>query len=248
MLPTIKEGVEEMVKDLNEANTLHFTDNSQGVSSEEYFLSICHLARPTFPARDVFPQNFHSHQEEAVQQTLIETALCPLEFSLNKETSGTNLLQVEKKKLDGELMCFNSDPLEYLYGNQNNLLALSGRVRKAFVKRRLIEQHEGLKEGQARRRANSILDASDPGPSFQHKTSCHEILPEANTSAAGGFPGHGSPRSEARRVGQVDKGEKGRRLNPSTKQSFISQWISDCRSAWREARLRASMLPAIAEV
>lgn len=233
-----------MVQDLNEANTLHFTDNSQGVSSEEYFLSICHLARPTFPARDVFPQNLNSHQEEVVQQRLIGTALSPLEFSLNKETSG----KVEKKKLDGELMCCNSDPLEYLYGNQNNLLALSGRVRKAFVKGRLIAQHEDLKEGQARSRANSIPNSSDPDSSFQHKTSCHEILPEASTSAASGFPGHCSPGSEARRVGQVDKGEKGKRLNPSTQQSFISQWISDCRSAWREVRLRTCMLPAIAEV
>uniref|UniRef100_A0A096M090 Uncharacterized protein n=1 Tax=Poecilia formosa TaxID=48698 RepID=A0A096M090_POEFO len=212
MLPTITEGMEEMVKDLNEANTFHFADNSQGVSSEDYFLSICHLARPTFPARDVFPQN-----QEAVQQRLIATALSPLEFRLNEEENGSGSLQTEEKKLNGELMCCNSDPLEYLYGNQNNLLALPGRGRLADLP-------------------------------FQRKSSCPEILSDVNTSTASSCPARSLPRSEVRRVGPVDKGEKGTRFNPATQQSLISQWISDCRSAWREARLRACMLPAIAEV
>ncbi|KAM4732414.1 uncharacterized protein FYW61_008181 [Anableps anableps] len=248
VLPTIREGMEEMVKDLNEVNTFHFADNSQGVSSEDYFLSICHLARPTFPARDIFPQNLHSRQQETVQQRLIGTTLSPLEFSLNEEANGTGLLQVEEKKMNGELMCCNSDPLEYLYGNESNLQALSGRVRKAFVKGRLVGQHGDILEGQARSRANSIPHTSSPDLPFQHKSSCPEILSEVNTSAASISPGHSSLRSEARRVSPVDKGEKGKSLNPAIQQSFISQWISDCRSAWREARLRACMLPAIAEV
>ncbi|XP_066573034.1 uncharacterized protein LOC136763159 [Amia ocellicauda] len=32
------------------------------------------------------------------------------------------------------------------------------------------------------------------------------------------------------------------------KQTMISNWITDCKSAWREARIRACMLPAIAEM
>uniref|UniRef100_A0A096M171 Uncharacterized protein n=1 Tax=Poecilia formosa TaxID=48698 RepID=A0A096M171_POEFO len=230
MLPTITEGMEEMVKDLNEANTFHFADNSQGVSSEDYFLSICHLARPTFPARDVFPQN-----QEAVQQRLIATALSPLEFRLNEEENGSGSLQTEEKKLNGELMCCNSDPLEYLYGNQNNLLALPG-------------QRGAILEAPARSRANSTPHTLSPDLPFQRKSSCPEILSDVNTSTASSCPARSLPRSEVRRVGPVDKGEKGTRFNPATQQSLISQWISDCRSAWREARLRACMLPAIAEV
>lgn len=243
MLPTIREGMEEMVKDLNEANTFHFADNTQGVSSEDYFLSICHLARPTFPARDVFPQS-----QETVQQRLIATALSPLEFSLNEEENGSGSLQIEEKKLNAELMCCNSDPLEYLYGNQNNLIALPGRVRKAFVKGRLAGQHGELLEGPARSRANSIPHTSSPDLPFQRKSSCPEILSDINTSTASSCPTHSLPRSEVKGVGPVDKGEKRTRFNPATQQSLISQWISDCRSAWREARLRACMLPAIAEV
>ncbi|KAM4585994.1 uncharacterized protein V3H82_004958 [Fundulus diaphanus] len=243
MLPTIREGMEDMVRDLQEANTFHFADNSQAVSSEDYFLSICHLARPTFPARDVLPQNLHTRQTEAVQQRLIETALSPL------EANGTDFLHVEERKLNGELMCCNSDPLEYLYGNQSNLLALSGRVRKACVKGRLVGQHTAdTLEGQARSRANSIPHTSSPDSPFQRKSSCPQILSEANPSAASSSLGHSLPRSENRRVGPVDTRAEGERLNPTAQQSFISQWISDCRSAWREARLRACMLPAIAEV
>ncbi|XP_015204917.1 uncharacterized protein [Lepisosteus oculatus] len=32
------------------------------------------------------------------------------------------------------------------------------------------------------------------------------------------------------------------------KQNMISSWIADCKSAWKEARIRACMLPAIAEM
>ncbi|MEQ2263889.1 hypothetical protein XENORESO_014829 [Xenotaenia resolanae] len=238
MLPTIREGMEEMVKDLNEANAFHFADNSQGVHSEDYFLSICHLARPTFPTRDVFSQNYQARQQEAVQQRLIGSAL----------SHGSDFLQMEEKKLTGELLCCNSDPLEYLYGNQKNLLALSGRVRKAFVEGRMVGQQSDIVEGQARRRANSIPHTSNTDLPFQHTSNCTEILSEANTSAASCSPRHSSPTSETRRVCLVDKGAEGERLNPVTQQSLISQWISDCRSAWREARLRACMLPAIAEV
>ncbi|KAK5623957.1 hypothetical protein CRENBAI_023726 [Crenichthys baileyi] len=234
MLPTIREGMEEMVKDLNEANTFHFADNSQVVHSEDYFLSICHLARPTFPARDVFSQNYQACQQEAVQ---------PSDLS-----RGSDFLQMQEKKLTGELMCCNSDPLEYLYGNQKNLLALSGRVRKAFVEGRMVGQQRDIVEGQARSRANSTPHTSNTDLPFQHKSSCTEILSEANTPAASCSPRHSSPTSETRRVCLMDKGAEGERLNPVTQQSLISQWISDCRSAWREARLRACMLPAIAEV
>lgn len=246
MLPTIREGMEERVKDLNEANTLHFPDNSQGISSEDYFLSICHLARPTFPTGDVFPPNLNAFQQNAVEQRIIGTALSPLEFSLKEETSGTDLLPVEEKKLDGELMCCNSDPLEYLYGNQNNLLALSGRVRKAIAKGQLARQRGDIMEGEARRRSNSIPNTSTTDLQFQRGSSSHEIICKTHTSVYP--PGYSLTRSEARRGDQVDKGAEAEKLNQATQQSFISQWISECRSAWREARQRACMLPAIAEV
>uniref|UniRef100_A0A1A7Y7I3 Uncharacterized protein n=1 Tax=Iconisemion striatum TaxID=60296 RepID=A0A1A7Y7I3_9TELE len=232
MLPTIREGTEETVKDVN---TFQFGDSSQGVSSEDYLLSICHLARPTFPNRDAASQNICTQQQDAVQQRLkssrfIGTTLTSSEVKL-KEEQCVDMQQEDKKELNG--FC-NYDPLEFLYGNQNNLFALSGSVRKAFVDGRFVRQHRSV-------RSNSIPHVSGPDFSCQHKSSCPEILPSVpNVSRK-----HNSSRLEARRV---CPGAEGDRLNPGLKQSFISQWISDCRSAWREARLRACMLPAIAEV
>ncbi|XP_017279562.1 uncharacterized protein si:dkeyp-72g9.4 isoform X2 [Kryptolebias marmoratus] len=225
LLPTITEGTEETARDWNDPSTFQLGDGSQGVSSEDYLLSICHLARPTFPTREGSPEHLHAQQQDAVQQRLRPSRVITLtspDFDLKEE-------QEDGKELNGRLMRWNSDPLEFLYGDQNNLFALSGSVGKAFVRGRSARQHG----------SEARVKASSPDFPCQRKGSCPEIVAGANPPVPNGSPQHSSFRSEVRRV--CPEGER-------LKQSFISQWISDCRSAWREARVRACMLPAIAEV
>lgn len=226
---------------------LHITGHSQSVSSEDYLLSICHLAHPTFPTRDVSPDNIHTRQPEAVQQRprlsrLSGTTSTAFKFNPTEEAHATDAQQVEEKELNSNLMFGSSDPLEYLYGHQNNL---SGGMRQAFVKGTLTRQHGRIWDGQAHSRAHSIPRPSSPKLSCQRKSSCHEFHTGANTSVPNISPNH---RLEGMRGSPSDRAAEGERQNPIIKQSLISQWISDCRSAWREARVRACMLPAIAEI
>ncbi|GAA6228914.1 uncharacterized protein LOC108899154 [Lates japonicus] len=254
LLPTIREGTEETVRDLNEANTLHhITGHSQPVSSEDYLLSICHLAHPTFPTRDVSPDNVHARQLDAGHQRLRlsrQTGTTPtaaaFEFSPTEEAQAADAQREEEKELSSKLMFGNSDPLEYLYGygHQNNL---SGGARKVFIEGRFVRQRGSVREGQARSRAHSIPRASSPDLPRQRKSSCPELHTSANTSTLNISPNCLS-RLEARGGSPAVRGAEWERQNPTVKQSLISQWISDCKSAWREARVRACMLPAIAEI
>ncbi|XP_035525293.1 uncharacterized protein si:dkeyp-72g9.4 [Morone saxatilis] len=247
LLPTIREGTEETVKDLNEANTLHIAGHGQAVSSEDYLLSICHLAHPTFPTREVSPNNINTRQLDAVHQRLRLSRLSgtpssTFEFTPTEEAHAIDMQQGEGKQLDDEFMFGNSDPLEYLYGHQNDL---SGGVRRAFVEGRFIRQRGSIWEGQARSRAQSIPRALSPR---QHKSSCPDLHTSTNTPIAITSPKHSLCRLEARGGSPADREAEGVRQNPTVKPSLISQWISDCRSAWREAHVRACMLPAIAEI
>ncbi|XP_030595706.1 uncharacterized protein LOC115787248 [Archocentrus centrarchus] len=252
-LPTIREGSEETVRDLNEANTLYNSAHRQAVSSEDYLLSICHLAHPTFPTRDISPDSFHAHQQDAAQQKLrpsrlSETTLSTSECNPKEEACATDVQQVEVKELNGELKFGNSDPLEYLYGHQNNFSALSGSRRRAFVEGRFVRQHSSVWESQVCMQAHGISVASNPDFQQQCKSSCPELNTSTGTSVPNISPKHTLARSEVRTASPADRKAEGERANLTIKQSLISQWISDCRLAWREARARACMLPAIAEV
>lgn len=249
LLPTICEGTEETVRDLNEANTLintqpHIAGHSQTVSSEDYLLSICHLAHPTFPSRDVSPCNIQARQLDTVHQRLrvsrlSETTSTTLVFNPSEEAHGMDTQWGEGE----ELMFGNSDPLEYLYGHQNNL---SGGEGRALVEGRFTRQHGGIREGRARSRAHSIPCASSPDPPRLRKSSCPELHTASNAPIPNISLNHSLSRLEAGRP--TDRGADGERQSPTIKQSLISQWISDCKSAWREARARACLLPAIAEI
>lgn len=247
LLPTIREGTEETVRDLNEANTLHITGHGQAVSSEDYLLSICHLAHPTFPTLDV--SSYNIQQLDSVHQRLqlsrlSETTSTTFEFNPTEEAHAIDMQQGEGKGLNGELMLGNADPLEYLYGHQNNL---SGGVRRAFVEARCIRQHGSTWEGQAHSRALSIPHASSPDLQYQSKSTCPEFHSSTNTSVPNVSPKPSLSRLDARGSPAV-RGAEGERQNPTMKTSLISQWISDCRLAWREARVRVCLLPAIAEI
>lgn len=240
-LPTIKEGTEEMVRDLNEASTLHLNDHSQAVSSEDYLLSICHLARPTFPARDVSPDSFHTQQHRLRPSRLIRTTLNTLDFTLKEKAQDNDVPQDEGKELNEELLYGNSDPLEYLYGYQNNFPVLSGTVEGRFAR-----QHGSVWQSQAYGRASSIPHASSLDFPCHRNISCPEIH---STSVSNVSPKHSFSGSEVTgRAYPADREAEGQRLNPAMKHSLISRWISDCRSVLRDARLKACALPAIAEV
>ncbi|KAG7230257.1 hypothetical protein INR49_024361 [Caranx melampygus] len=184
LLPTIREGTEETVRDLNEANALLISSHSQSVSSEDYFLSICHLAHPTFPTRDVSPDNINTRQLDAVHQRLLRhsgTTSNTFEFNPTEEAQAIDAQQGgEEKELGCELMFGNADPLEYLYGHQNNL---SGGVRKVFVEGRFTRRHGSIWEGQVCSRAHSIPRTSSPDLPRQRKSSCPDLETSTNTSA-----------------------------------------------------------------
>lgn len=235
LLPTIREGSEEAVRDLNEANSLIISSQHQAISSEDYLLSICHLAHPTFPNRDVSPHSVQSQQLDAVHQRLrlsriTETTSGAFQSNPKAESHG-----IQEQK--GELTFGKSDPLEYLYGHQNNL---TGGVR--FVEERF---HGSVWEGRARSRAHSIPDSSSPDVPHPRKSSCPELSTGTNTLIPNISPKH---TRSSRNGGAADRGGRGSRQTSTIKQSLLSQWISDCRVAWREARARACMLPAIAEI
>ncbi|XP_029021710.1 uncharacterized protein si:dkeyp-72g9.4 [Betta splendens] len=216
-LPTITEGTEETLRDLNEANALHVTGRGAPVSSEDYLLSICHLAHPTFPTRDVSPDGIPARQPEAAHQRPRLSRLgasTPAAFAFRPTEEAR---AAETRERGGG----TSDPLEYLYGHQSDL---SGGV--GFARRR-----GGAWDGRPRSRAHSIPCPSSPTP-CQRTGSGRDIHTSA-TSPTDGSEGGGA---------------EGKRQNVVLKPSLISQWISECRSAWREARVRACMLPAIAEI
>lgn len=203
VLPTIREGAEESLRDLNEANGLH-------VSSEDYLLSICHLASPTFPARHTSPDGIHPLQLEALNQRLSRLG--------DSTSEASDRRQAEEINPNGEREFGNCDPLEYLYGHRR---APPGGVRGAFVPH-----------------------ASTPDLPRQHKSSCPELHSSRNTCDPSPSPRHSFPRLEAGR----ERPQEGERHSPAIKPSLIARWLSDCRSAWREARVRARMPPAIAEM
>lgn len=232
-LPTIREGTEESVKDLNEANALHVAAHAPDVTSEDYLLSICHLAHPTFPSREVSPIRRHSHQADAANPRLR-----PTRPGSPSDGFGRHIQREDDDEPGGSLVFGSSDPLECIYGHRDSL---SGG---AIVEGRFAKPGGGLWEGRPRSRAHSythIPRASSPDLPRQRKNSVPELHSSASGSLSQSSPKRRVTRAEARRGG--DRGAQ----NPS-KQSLISQWISECRSAWREARARACMLPAIAEV
>ncbi|XP_068596875.1 uncharacterized protein si:dkeyp-72g9.4 [Brachionichthys hirsutus] len=243
LLPTIREGAEEPMRDLNEGSSLHIAGHGPAVSSEDYLLSICHLAHPTFQTRDVSTVNNRARQLDAVHQRLRLPRLSGTPSRTFKFTPTGGFLG-DGKDIHGKLTFGNSDPLECLYGHQDNL---TGGVKKSLVQGRFMEPHGSQWEGQARPEAHSIPNESSPNLPRRRKSSFTELYTSTSTNTNISSQ-HSITTLEARRGGSADGGAEEGRRNATAKQSFISQWISDCKSTWREARVRACMLPAIAEI
>lgn len=275
-LPTIREGYEEMVQDMNQANSQHTppcTQPQQSLSTQDYLLSICQLARPTFPLREpdwdilsMVPMDMSKPCPRLHRlRVMPPVSTCP---NTQKESKGEAL---EKDKCgSSEPVCVGStqsnittsDPLEYLYSNKGS------------------ECPQGLEEGGCpsavcRPRSGSFPRASVP-PATRRKSSCPELrlsvsptdvddsgqqAPPArlmqrspltkkkqssdrSSSSPAVIGSHGKPHSAP-----TDWRGKGSRVSGSNtdKNNMVSHWIAECRSAWREAMIHACMLPALAE-
>lgn len=254
-LPTIREGYEELVQDLNQTNSQHTT-------TQDYFLSICHLARPTFPLHEpdydilsIGPLNspkpclrLHrlrqhlqptqpctstsSDQQPQREKEITKCATSePLQSQAPEETNAC--------RADGP---HPTDPLEYLYSHRGSLASTP--------RRGSIPPH--------RPRCDTFPCLSS-APVTQRKSSCPELcLAETGTSAT---VLQRSPLNRKKlddcnlatrssvpnKLDGAPAGWRGKSSRCMDKQTIVSHWIAECRSAWKEARIRACMLPAIAE-
>ncbi|XP_077388363.1 uncharacterized protein LOC144025863 isoform X2 [Festucalex cinctus] len=193
-LPTISEGTEETLRDLNEANTQCVADQ---ISSDDYLLSICHLAHPTFPTGEVSP---------GAQQL----------DGVHKRMRSSTFQQRQKGVQQSRSRAYPHDGSEW--------------------------------ERPIRSRAHSMPHTASPGLPRQRKSSCPEIHGNTGTTVSSVSVKHDRPTLTAEKGSVADSKVDGEGVNPNKRHSMVSQWISDCRSAWREGRMRACMLPAITEI
>ncbi|XP_062391631.1 uncharacterized protein si:dkeyp-72g9.4 [Sardina pilchardus] len=274
-LPTIREGYEEMVQDMNQANSQHTppcAQPQQSLSTQDYLLSICQLARPTFPSRepdwDILSMAPMDMSKPCPRLHRLRDAVCPV-----APVSQTTLSQREgKREAPVENRCsppeparassppspitVSSDPLEYLYSNGG------------------AERPQGLEErarppAACRPRSGSFPRVSVP-PDARRKSSCPELHLSASTAAVPpATPMQRSPLTKKKQSGDrsassptavvgalskphstpADWRGKSSRGNGggADKNNMVSHWIAECRSAWREAMIHACMLPALVE-
>ncbi|KTF71555.1 hypothetical protein cypCar_00043130 [Cyprinus carpio] len=258
-LPTIREGYEELVQDLNQTNSQHTT-------TQDYFLSICHLARPTFPLHEpdcdilsISPldspkpclrlHRLHQHLQPSLPHTSTSSDQTVEQAYKEKDNVRSALsepLQAHAAP-EEDNGCRGdtpgpADPLEYLYSHRG-ALALS--TRRGSIP--------------PRRPRSDTFPCGSSVPDAQRKRSCPELclpemvpaatvlqrsplsrkkLDEASLASRSGIPN---------KLDSAPAGWRGKSSRCSDKQTIVSHWISECRSAWKEARIRACMLPAIAE-
>ncbi|XP_077465933.1 LOW QUALITY PROTEIN: uncharacterized protein LOC144082567 [Stigmatopora argus] len=190
LLPTI---TEEAAKDRNEVKTPR-------LSSDDYLLSICHLAHPTFPA---------GHDPAGPRARARPSRL-------NRGQKGRDDDGAERRRQLGA-----SDPLEYLYGRESYPGPSDGR------------QLEGERERER------------PSPAVPPPAAILGLpRPRRGGRSEEAVPGGSAPTGEAGKDGKAKGGEG----TPGKRRWVVSQWISDCRSAWREGRMSACVLPVIAEI
>ncbi|XP_056147152.1 uncharacterized protein si:dkeyp-72g9.4 [Lampris incognitus] len=262
-LPTIREGTEEMVRDMNQDNTFNSSSHSPVLSAEDYLLSICHLAHPTFPTQDASSDNNSAHPLGSLHPRLRLPPLtgstsATFELHHRGKAHDMNVLQGDRKNLNDEPLpgCYgNSDPLEYLYGwhgNSDLSTCQSGGERRGLSEGMVMRRYRDMWEGQPRSRAHSVPFAASPDLPRRRKSSCPELHTSTYATHCNHSPKHHSSKYNAMSLSSgrspEDRDMAGEREGSTVKHSLVSQWISDCKSAWREARVRACMLPVIAEI
>ncbi|XP_016314799.1 uncharacterized protein LOC107667601 [Sinocyclocheilus anshuiensis] len=258
-LPTIREGYEELVQDLNQTNSQHTT-------TQDYFLSICHLARPTFPLHEpdcdilsIGPldspkpclrlQRLRQHLQPPQPHTSTSSDQTVEQAHKEKETTRSApseplQAQAAPEEVTG---CRGdipgpADPLEYLYSHRG---VLAHSTRRGSIP--------------PRRPRSDTFPCCSSAPDVQRKSSCPELcLPETvpavtvlqRSPLSRKKLDEGSLAARSCTPNKRDStpaGWRGKSSRCMDKQTIVSHWISECRSAWKEARIRACMLPAIAE-
>ncbi|KAF7697277.1 uncharacterized protein si:dkeyp-72g9.4 [Silurus meridionalis] len=231
-LPTIREGSEELVHDLNQTN-------SQYSSAQDYLHSICQLARPTFPLhepdRDILSIGRLDSPKPCLRphrlRQLAQPLSCTVDTSTTKvEVAGPSSSKPEQAQSSEQDCPTSTDPLEYLYGYRE------AESSSSATRRGSIPLH----------RARSV---PCPGLDVKNKTSCPDLrIPDSVPSPV--VPQR-SPLSRKKldctKIDGTSCGWRAKSSRSMDKQTIVSHWLSECRSAWREARIRACMLPAIAE-
>ncbi|XP_066502299.1 uncharacterized protein si:dkeyp-72g9.4 [Hoplias malabaricus] len=243
-LPTIREGYEELVQDLNQTNSQH-------TSTQDYFHSICQLARPAFPLpepdRDILSLGTLDSPKACLRLHRLRQPLSlslPLSLQLQQplaSSSGTPTVQqreeVEPERAQdseqggqsGRDRPGSADPLEYLYSHGGAAAAASASSTR-----------RGRPDGQRKNSCPELLGLAENVPSpivLQRSPVSRKKLDDGVRSSIPANKLDGAP------AGWRGK-SSGRGMD---KQTMVSHWIAECRSAWREARIRACMLPAIAE-
>ncbi|KAJ8015298.1 hypothetical protein DPEC_G00024680 [Dallia pectoralis] len=313
-LPTIREGYEDLVRDMNQLNSMnqmnhhevnqinqrevnqinhrevnqmnhrevnqmnhlevnqmnhrevnqmnHSEVGPHSVSSDDYLLSICHLAHPTSLSTN-YGVPFHNITGQRVPQLPAKNnspALCHRKtfHENNPVESGmwSDLLSVYrghgKHSIYGEpsFCCLGAlDPLEFLYSSPAQSTCQSGIERQGLGLRRKVTH-----------------SYSSPSPSdlqLQHNSSCPEFSDTANLecdtspsdlsqkllqtgSPKQSFAEHLQSTLNCSLDEENQRCEEGKEKSgsQSARSTVISQWVSDCRFAWKEADLGACTLPS----
>nr|XP_023690262.1 uncharacterized protein LOC111855465 [Paramormyrops kingsleyae]XP_023690263.1 uncharacterized protein LOC111855465 [Paramormyrops kingsleyae] len=263
-LPTIREGYEELLQDMNQTNSCH-TVHAEALSSEAYLQSICQLARPAFPLREPDREILALGSLDSFRSGLRLSNVSPPAPS--RPPSPTARRHIHGNR--GSALAFSNtpignhhgtpDPLEYLYGHQSNPILPTDLLQDAKGKSLPPQENRAPAVPCCRVRAHSFPRLCSSPPALR-KNSCPEFSPRDTTSPACSWaeacPPTMSKTDDSGRPSCGVHAERGSDLGgqrenggkSGEKHSVISHWIADCRSAWREARIRSCMLPAIAEM
>ncbi|KAL4631332.1 protein DEPP-like [Arapaima gigas] len=238
-LPTIREGSEEMLQDMNQVNSCHSPNpgHPEALSSEAYLQSICQLAQPAFPLRE--PDRdilaLGSLDLNGLRPGAPNLSVAPVARRYT-HTDGQPGHSPNTRSLSD---AGAPDPLEYLYGHQ------TGPSQDAIGKLPLPPRQGGAPtETRSLVRANSFPHLSSPRHT-QRKSSCPELSLRDTCGLASSST---EPRRPPLPASSAHAGGREKCGTSMDRQSVISHWMADCRSAWREARMRSCMLPAIAEI
>ncbi|XP_048883876.1 uncharacterized protein LOC125750313 isoform X2 [Brienomyrus brachyistius] len=264
-LPTIREGYEELLQDMNQTNSC-LTVHAEALSSEAYLQSICQLARPAFPLREPDREILALGSLDSFRSGLRLSHVSPPAPS--RPPSPTARRHIHGNR--GSALAFSNtpvgnhhvspDPLEYLYGHQSNPILATDLLQDAkAMSLPPPQENRAPAVPCCRVRAHSFPRLCSSPPALR-KNSCPEFSLRDTTSSACSQAEPGPPTmsrtDDSRRPSGGIHAERGSDLGrqrenggkSGEKHSVISHWIADCRSAWRETRIRSCMLPAIAEM
>ncbi|XP_023791535.1 uncharacterized protein LOC111935405 [Cyanistes caeruleus] len=298
-LPTIRETHEEAMEDpsSNPKRAGSAAASPDSYSSDDYIQSICHLARPTFPA---LLESRHKGQDRKTLKTLEDVPGSPLLVGTQQERSKckltnfiSNVMPLGKVPPAETDFWSREDPLEQIYTNAGNLYSSKASC-----------YGESASAGYSQ--CNSSAPNCDPRPTdleekntgktsfprvfnfprlpsprpVQKEAVCSELrylrkdegtvlgnnhsqkedgpmfISTEGLLAPSAFNTAGRDEKEGKETSHCDKNVMG---DVPTKQRYfesfqvpkkatIHNWISEHRCIWKEAKIKACLLPAIAEV